>query len=530
MSDRKLKKHLKSNFGQPSKNKYAEDDFGRIKEYLTYRRKLGVDPFLIDETTSRDLDLDTLFKRINLGYSTSGEQMLYYYLHSPSPDEKIFKHRKNLIHLMMNEPDARLNLSLALSKLGRNRYAKVTDNFEATERNPLYLIGYLTLVIGLIASIVNFAMTFSQISVFIMLFFVIINPMIREWRRRPMMQDVAAVNYAVSMIITFSRIKKMRVDKLTPLIEDCEADFVKLKPAIKIGNVSAVSGNEYIEMMLGWFLLDLISYELLKGFIAKHGKELFNIHQKLGEIEAAIAVASLRAGIKNVTDPEIDYSENTSPYIHAEGMVHPLVDQCIPNTMNSNQAMIITGSNASGKSTFLKTVAINHLMSQSICTAFADSFKASAMNLYSSMAISDKLLAGESYYISEIKSIKRILEAIARGERVLCVIDEVLRGTNTIERISASSEILRALNVPSTMSIVATHDLELCQLLKDSYVPYHFQEEVTETEMTFDYKMKEGQALSRNAIKLLHLMGFEADMVKRADATAKQYVESGKWL
>ena len=90
MSDRKLKKHLKSNFGQPSKIKYAEDDFGRIKEYLNYRRKLEVDPFLIDETTSRDLDLDTLFKRINLGYSTSGEQMLYYYLHSPSPDEKTF--------------------------------------------------------------------------------------------------------------------------------------------------------------------------------------------------------------------------------------------------------------------------------------------------------------------------------------------------------------------------------------------------------------------------------------------------------
>ncbi len=109
------------------------------------------------------------------------------------------------------------------------------------------------------------------------------------------------------------------------------------------------------------------------------------------------------------------------------------------------------------------------------------------------------------------------------------MIDEVLRGTNTIERIAASTQILKALNKENLLTIAATHDLELCNLLKDDFIAYHFQEEVDENEMHFDYKLREGAATSRNAIKLLKLMGFKQEIVDAADQTAANYLVTGKW-
>ena len=111
----------------------------------------------------------------------------------------------------------------------------------------------------------------------------------------------------------------------------------------------------------------------------------------------------------------------------------------------------------------------------------------------------DDVLHGESYYMVEIKSIKRILDLIAHKEyRVLCFVDEVLRGTNTVERIAASSQILKSLNSENSMCFVATHDIELTSLLEDRYENYHFREEVTDGDVTFSYQLLPGKATPSN--------------------------------
>ena len=121
------------------------------------------------------------------------------------------------------------------------------------------------------------------------------------------------------------------------------------------------------------------------------------------------------------------------------------ISNSISNSLSCEKNVLITGSNASGKSTFLKMTAINACMAQSFNTVFAKSYKAPYYDIYSSMALSDNLSEGESYYIVEIKSLKRILDAVKKSKRrVLCFIDEVLRGTNTIERISASAQVLKS--------------------------------------------------------------------------------------
>ena len=130
-------------------------------------------------------------------------------------------------------------------------------------------------------------------------------------------------------------------------------------------------------------------------------------------------------------------------------------------------------------------------------------------------------MAGESYYIAETKSLKRILDALKEDSAVLCVVDEVLRGTNTVERIAASSVVLQVMAEAGALCLAATHDIELCDLLSDSYDLYHFEEQVGEGEMIFDFLLREGRATSRNAILLLRLMGFDEELVQRAFSRAQ---------
>ena len=126
-------------------------------------------------------------------------------------------------------------------------------------------------------------------------------------------------------------------------------------------------------------------------------------------------------------------------------MIHPMLRNPVPIDLHTNRPLLITSSNASGKSTFLKTTAVCAVMAQSLCTAHATGYRASAIQIFTSMALSDDLMSSDSYYISEIKSIKRVMDAAKNGIPILCLIDEMLRRANTVERIAAFSEILEDL-------------------------------------------------------------------------------------
>jgi len=112
---------------------------------------------------------------------------------------------------------------------------------------------------------------------------------------------------------------------------------------------------------------------------------------------------------------------------------------------------------------------------------------------------------------------------------VLCFVDEVLRGTNTVERIAASAQILKSFEGKSALCFAATHDIELTTLLASYYDNYHFTEEVCENDISFPYLLKKGPATSRNAIKLLSVMGYDGNLTQKAEETAKRFLESGKW-
>ena len=174
---------------------------------------------------------------------------------------------------------------------------------------------------------------------------------------------------------------------------------------------------------------------------------------------------------------------------------------------------------------------MNALLAQTVHTCAAASYEAPFYRIYSSMSLRDDLAGGDSYYMVEIKSIKRIMDQ-ARQERerpVLCFVDEVLRGTNTVERIAASTQIMRKLAAGHALCFAATHDVELTKLLAQEYDNYHFEERIEENDISFPYKLMRGPASTRNAIALLRMLKYDEDVTSEAEAMAERFLRDGSW-
>ena len=205
--------------------------------------------------------------------------------------------------------------------------------------------------------------------------------------------------------------------------------------------------------------------------------------------------------------------------IEFKGLAHPLLD---PDTVVANDGSlgspltIITGSNMSGKTTFLRTVAINLILSYIGAGVVADEFTSDYRKMFTSMRIRDDVAGGISTFYAEILRIKEMAEYIRseNAQPTLCLIDEIFKGTNSADRIVGAREALQKLSVDGSMVIVTTHDFELCELKQRNQEPaenYHFEESYEDDKLVFDYKMKEGQCKTRNARALLTLAGLMDD-------------------
>lgn len=157
------------------------------------------------------------------------------------------------------------------------------------------------------------------------------------------------------------------------------------------------------------------------------------------------------------------------------------------------------------------------ILAQSFYFVLAKKYQAPFFNIVSSISPNDDLTKGKSFFMAEVESIHRIIKALEKDVPVFCPIDEIFRGTNPIERISMSAEILTYINRGKSISIVATHDRELVDILKENYAFYYFSEKVdTNKGLSFDYKIKKGISQTRNAIRLLEYMSYPKEITDKA--------------
>jgi DNA mismatch repair ATPase MutS len=276
---------------------------------------------------------------------------------------------------------------------------------------------------------------------------------------------------------------------------------------------------EYLNVFLAF---DINAFVVTLDFLRKRGAEVRTLYEAIGRTDVALSVASLRAGSASFTRPQFT---DAGPLV-LDGLAHPLVEAAVPNSLLlEERGLFITGSNMSGKSTFLKAVGVNVILAQALGTAFASRYEGPFLTVRTLIVGADSITEGKSYYLAEVLAALERLEAVREGERHLVLVDEPFRGTNTEERIGAGKAYLEALVRRGALAIAASHDRELGTLLADTFVSKHFTERIDGRDVVFDYTLRDGPCPTRNAIRILEIAGFSREIVEEARRVAFRLTE-----
>ena len=531
MEQKRFRKRLHTDYGKKLEREYKPERFTHISRYS--EKHAG--EFPIDEITWCDLNMDEVFKQMNYTYSSAGEEYLYYLLRNPRLEEEHLVHMEEVIRYFDTHMEEREDLQFIFSKIGKIGRFSIYDYLDYLDdlgerNNRRHYLALLLMLVSIGIMVVNFS-----VGILALLAVVIYNDVTYFGMKKEIEPYITSFSYIFRLLNIYPEFKKHRADCLREEFEEMELAFHQMDgfqrgSGIVMSGTRAGGSGSPLDMLMDFlrmgFHIDLIKFNQMLGEVRKHLDAVDTLLTHYGFVESCIAIGEYRTYLDNFCVPVFREEKRIRM---VEGY-HPLLTDPVRNTFETGKGMLITGSNASGKSTFLKTVAINALLAQSIHTCLADEFETCFFRICSSMSLKDDVLHGESYYMVEIKSIKRILDLIAHKEyRGLCFVDEVLRGTNTVERIAASSQILNSLNSENSMCFVATHDIELTSLLEDRYENYHFMEEVTDGDVTFSYQLLPGKATTRNAIRLLSIMGYQEDIIRKAEQMAAEFVRNSHW-
>jgi len=349
----KLKSKLQQNYGVQPDIYYFDGDMRGIRTYFEYRQDKQLDAFLIDDITWIDLSGDDLYKHINQGLSTPGEQYLYYLLRSPAIERDEYDKRASLIEMMGNNPDLRLKLQVILARLGRRRAVNCCDAFTPSSHSLNKAFLYMFLVLALfVSAIIGFTVTTKALMLFACLAVFLPIYHSRAIAKAETEAEIATVNYSVAMVCSVKRIKKAASPELDQYLSSFYEAGKRLKTISRVGIVPSFSGiGEITQLLNDVLLLDLIIFEFLKNRLGKRHQDIFNIYEHLGRIDSAIAVASYRETLDVFSIPQIDFSHSADVRILGDGLVHPLVKGAVPNNIDSRGSILLTGSNASGMET-----------------------------------------------------------------------------------------------------------------------------------------------------------------------------------
>lgn len=472
-------------------------------QYHAYRDHYNEQSFIDDKTWS-DLNMDTLFHKINFNFTAIGEMRLYATLRG------MFKvNQTSLINMFKENKVFRLNVSYILSKIGKNVYPLFPDQMLPTKRNILLMFCPLLPFIGF-----AFIFLIPSKGILICLTFMILNAILSFKLKKSYDQDLKSIFYTANVIKQSQALSKI---ESTPAIS---VDFTHFKASRRFsGLLARVESQDMASSIIMFiklvFMIDYVLFHLIQRSYFKYQEEVMTCYDYISILDNHYSIAMYQHTLTHYCYPKINHNING---LQMKSIIHPLLDEenAIANTIDISNHILLTGSNASGKSTFMKAVALNLILAQSIQTATAHSFIYQPGYVMTSMANADDVLSGDSYFLSELKSIRRLFNT-HQCNKIYCFIDEIFKGTNTTERIAASESVLSYLdNQKAYQVIAATHDVELSTLLENTYNNYHFNESIQENSIFFDYKIKPGKANTRNAIELLRITQFPIDIYQRA--------------
>lgn len=531
-------RRAKESFGRLPEREYAVEELERISHYFKNYR--GRAAFYLDDLTWDDLGMEELFLMINQTCSSVGEDYLYWLLRTPTEDEKALFKRSRLISYFQTHEEERLKLQYCYHQLGRMRKHSVSDYLLRLIELPEQGNGRHYAVIA--AELFSIALLFvnGAAGAFCLLASVVYGITAYYKEKGRIEPYFVCVSQVAGMLDLTDKLAGTGIEELSDYFGELKrlkhkcAGLLKGSALICPNRATGSAGELFLDYIRMLTHMDLIQFNRVQREMKAKEQEICRIFEIFGFLESMIAAASFRELLGVYCIPEYcTKSPKGEVSLSITGMYHPMTDKPVANDIcidsGGKRGVLVTGSNASGKSTFLKTIGICTVLAQTIMTVPAKSYSACFFRLYSSMAVRDSISRGESYYLAEIKALKRILDAKKRDEAVLCLVDEVLRGTNTVERIAASAQVLKELAEGDILCVAATHDIELTYMLESLYTNYHFEEEIEDGDIRFDYCLREGRAVTRNAIRLLSLLGYPEELIRQAEESAGEFIEKGEW-
>lgn len=519
---KKILAAIRDAWGKPKTESF---NFDRISKYAVH--KSGSSFHKLSQQTLLDIDFAELFEFTDRTTSRIGQQYLFNILIHPGNDLAKLQSRELDIQFFLDQPEVREGIQMELSGLSNH------DAYQlATLLQPIYLQRPKWLkftIVNILLSVVCVLLSVKfPVMLLVLMLSLALNLLIHYWNKKNIYQYILSfsqLNLAINACDRISRKGRFKNKSVSEGVSELRPFQAKLNLLDKT-NDGGLKGDltlifsYFIELLKASLLIEVFTlFHLIEKLESK--KEVIGcMFAYLGEIDTAISIASLRSGSLVTCLPEFIPSIKN---IEAINLYHPLIVHCTKNDIKiMGRGILVTGSNMSGKTTFLRTLILNSILAQTVNTCFANEFKTPFLKQFSSTRIDDSLLDGKSYYFEEVNLMGTIVKEARSAEQNLFVLDEVFKGTNTVERIAAAKAILSYLNHGNNIVVVSTHDIELASMLAREYDLYHFIETIDNGELKFDHRLKAGPLKTRNAIRILELFNYPVEIVEEAKEVSRR--------
>lgn len=520
---KQIRERLSDSFGK-LKNDYF--NFESIEKYFRNKDNTGSFQILSDKTCN-DLDFNELFMFVDRTTSKVGQQYLYNTLRTIPRNSDKLSEQERLIKQLSDDAILRLNIQIQLDALTGDSIYYLRSLFQEEHiKKPKWFFVIPLLSFTSLLSLL--LLPFTPQFFFVLITVIIVNLGIHYWNKQNLYGYLVSVpqllrlNSVAKELIKYDVFKTISSEfkESINIIDKVRNRMFLFKLESKLESEISMIFWSVLELVKALFLLEpLLLFGVLRQLDTKR-REIEKVFSFVGYIDSLISIASLRKGLGLFCLPEIVYKNKV---LEAKDMYHPLIADCVQNSiLLADKSILLTGSNMSGKTSFIRTIGLNVITGLTINTCFASRFCVSRLKVYSAIRLSDDLMNNKSYYFEEVLTIKEMIDQSQNTDSNLFLLDEIFKGTNTIERISAGKAVLSFLNAGSNLVFVSTHDIELAEMLNDSYELYHFSEQVNNKTVDFDYKLKNGKLRNRNAIRILEINDYPTEVITEAIEISKE--------
>ncbi|MFC1614234.1 hypothetical protein ACFL5K_02940 [Gemmatimonadota bacterium] len=522
ITKRKLIDKLRLNWGRELDEKR---DFNLIAIYHRLARGES-ETELVDDKTWQDLDMEEIFMKIDRNVSSIGRQYLYHRLRRYEKDLTALSDLTDYYNFFLSETKLREDVQVILNRLSSDKASFVPFLFldSLPEKPALHKLIYISSFITVISSVLLF---YHSYFVFVLLVLGLINIAFNVIFGKKIYEHFTGLCYLNVMLGAAISISELEAQSSIPALDYLRkhrSSLKRMKKSIgwlvidksKLGDL-AEAGIEYLNLIC---LFDLVAFYRSIDHLLEHRSELAKIYNAVAALDFYISTASYLSSLPSYCVPVSKQNQ----VIDFNGVYHPMLGVPVANSFSlQDKSALITGSNMAGKTTFIKTVGVNVILGRTLHICLAEKAVIPRLSVRTSITRSENLDEGKSYFFEEVETLLKFIRGSDAGRQSLFLIDEIYRGTNTTERIASAMAVLRHLG-ECNIVLVTTHDIELQDLLKDSFDMYHFCEQVEGDRFYFDYKIKKGPTLSRNAIKLLELCGYPEKIISEASSQAHKRI------